>query len=88
MADCGMNLEASRQMVRMAANMVTEKKPNYSTYVAMAKKFATESCMDIVNECLQMHGGYGGLLSFVMAGGGAAALGVGCASDAFGSQPP
>lgn len=28
-------------------------------YCAMAKKFATDNCFDIVNDALQMHGGYG-----------------------------
>jgi alkylation response protein AidB-like acyl-CoA dehydrogenase len=33
-------------------------------YCAMAKKFATDNCFDIVNDALQMHGGYGYLQDY------------------------
>jgi isobutyryl-CoA dehydrogenase len=48
----GINLEASRLMVRHAANLLTEKSPNYSMYCSMAKKFATDKCFDVVNDAL------------------------------------
>lgn len=51
-------------MVRQAANMVTTKETNYTMYAAMAKKFATEKCSGIVNDALQMHGGYGYLKEY------------------------
>ena len=59
LAQMATDLEASRLMVRHGARMITEGEPNYTMYCAMAKKFATDKCFDIVNDCLQMHGGYG-----------------------------
>ena len=58
------DLEASRFMVRNAAQMVNDKSPNYSMYAAMAKKFATEKCHEVVDYSLQMHGGYGYLKEY------------------------
>ena len=46
-------------MVRHGANLIDAGDSNYTMYCAMAKKFATDKCFDIVNDCLQMHGGYG-----------------------------
>lgn len=57
-------LEASRLMVRHAARLLTEKAPNYTMYCAMAKKLATDRCFDVVNDALQMHGGYGYLKEY------------------------
>ena len=51
-------------MVRHAARLLTEKQPNYSMYCAMAKKVATDKCFDVVNDALQMHGGYGYLKEY------------------------
>ena len=59
LAQMATDLEASRLMVRHGARLITEREPNYTMYCAMAKKFATDKCFDIVNDCLQMHGGYG-----------------------------
>ena len=64
LADMAIALESSRLMVRNAATMVSEKSPNYSMYAAMSKKFATERCMKIVSDSLQMHGGYGYLKEY------------------------
>jgi alkylation response protein AidB-like acyl-CoA dehydrogenase len=58
------DLEASRLMVRHAADLLTHKSPNYTMYCSMAKKFATDKCFDIVNDSLQMHGGYGYLKEY------------------------
>jgi len=46
------DLEASRLMVRHGAKLLTEKSPNYTMYCAMAKRFATDHCFDIVNDAL------------------------------------
>lgn len=46
-------------MVRHGARLVTEGDPNKTMYCAMAKNFATDRCFYVVNDCLQMHGGYG-----------------------------
>lgn len=58
------DLEASRMMVRHGARMIDEQAENYTMYCAMAKKFATDKCWDITNDCLQMHGGYGYLQDY------------------------
>ena len=57
-------LEASRLMVRHGARLITERAPNYTMYCAMAKQYATDKCWLIVNDCLQMHGGYGYLQDY------------------------
>lgn len=48
----GIELEASRLMVRHAAKLLTNKEPNYTMYCSMAKKMATEKCFDVVNDAL------------------------------------
>jgi alkylation response protein AidB-like acyl-CoA dehydrogenase len=53
------DLEASRLMVRHGANLLQQNAPEYTMYCAMAKRFATDRCYNIVNDALQMHGGYG-----------------------------
>jgi alkylation response protein AidB-like acyl-CoA dehydrogenase len=58
------NLEASRLMVRHGAKLLDHKAPNTGMYCAMAKRFATDHCFDIVNYALQMHGGYGYLKEY------------------------
>jgi len=64
LASMATDLEASRLMVRHGARMFEEKEENYTMYCAMAKKFATDKCFDIVNDALQMHGGYGYLQDY------------------------
>jgi alkylation response protein AidB-like acyl-CoA dehydrogenase len=59
LADMATNLEAARLMIRSAAVAVNEKLPGATTKAAMAKRFATDVCFDIVNDALQLHGGYG-----------------------------
>ena len=60
----GTDLEASRLMVRHAAQLLTNHEPNYTMYCSMAKLFATERCFTIVDDALQMHGGYGYLSEY------------------------
>jgi alkylation response protein AidB-like acyl-CoA dehydrogenase len=38
---------------------VGEREPAATTLAAMAKRFATDVGFEIVNGCLQLHGGYG-----------------------------
>jgi alkylation response protein AidB-like acyl-CoA dehydrogenase len=64
LAQMAIDLEASRLMVRHAANLLTDKAPNYTMYCSMAKKFATDKGFDIANDALQMHGGYGYLKEY------------------------
>jgi len=58
------DLEASRLMVRNGARLLEQNAPEYTMYCAMAKRFATDRCYDIVNNSLQMHGGYGYLQDY------------------------
>ena len=57
-------LEAARLMIRSAAARLDAKDPEATAYCAMAKRFATDVCFEIVNQALQMHGGYGYLQDF------------------------
>jgi alkylation response protein AidB-like acyl-CoA dehydrogenase len=58
-ADFATDLEAARLMVRRAASAVTNREPGGTRLAAMAKKFATDVGFEVVNGCLQLHGGYG-----------------------------
>ena len=58
-ADYATELEAARLMVRRAATAVTDGEPGATRLAAMAKRHATDAGFDIVNGCLQLHGGYG-----------------------------
>ncbi|QCI67563.1 acyl-CoA dehydrogenase family protein [Phreatobacter stygius] len=58
-ADYATELEAARLMVRRAAVAVGAKEPRATTLAAMAKRFATDVGFEVVNGCLQLHGGYG-----------------------------
>jgi len=64
LAKMATDLEASRLMVRHGANTLLNKDPNATMYCAMAKKFATDKCFDVVNDALQLHGGYGYLQDY------------------------
>ncbi len=59
LADMATGLEASRLMVWRAAAALDGCEPDASGRVAMAKLFATETCWKIVDDALQIHGGYG-----------------------------
>ncbi len=59
LADMATSLEASRLMVWRAAAALDGKEPDATLRCAMAKVFATEACWKIVDEALQIHGGYG-----------------------------
>ena len=59
LADMATELEAARLMVRQAAVKVTKSTPDCTAKAAMAKQFATDVGFRIVNEALQIHGGYG-----------------------------
>ena len=59
LADMATELVAARQMVRLAAAKLDAGARDASTYCAMAKRFATDAGFTVVNEALQLHGGYG-----------------------------
>ena len=57
-------LVASRSMVRNAALALDNGHPDTVQLCSMAKLFATDNCFEIVNDALQMHGGYGYLKDY------------------------
>jgi alkylation response protein AidB-like acyl-CoA dehydrogenase len=65
-ADMATNLEAGRMMIYRAADALDRADPQASMYSAMGKRFATDYGFDIVNEALQIHGGYGYLKDYGM----------------------
>ncbi len=58
LADMDTRVEASRLLVRKAANKKDTKTP-YSVDAAMAKLFAAETATEVTNKAVQLHGGYG-----------------------------
>eukprot|EP01083_Nonionella_stella_P047861 128114_1 len=58
-ADMATELHAARLMVRDAARALDRKDPNATINCAMAKRFATDIGFKVVNDALQLHGGYG-----------------------------
>jgi len=59
LADMATNLVAARQMVRLGAFKLDNADPEATLHCAMAKRFATDVCFEVVNDSLQLHGGYG-----------------------------
>jgi len=64
LADMATELEAARLMVWQAAAKLDAAAPDKTPACAMAKRFATDACFEIVNQALQLHGGYGYLKDF------------------------
>jgi len=64
LADMATELEAARQLLYTAARKLDAKEPDASVSAAMAKRFATDVGFQVVNEALQLHGGYGYLQDF------------------------
>jgi alkylation response protein AidB-like acyl-CoA dehydrogenase len=58
-ADFATELEAARLMLYRAAAAVGAKEPGATRLAAMAKRLATDTGYEVVNGCLQLHGGYG-----------------------------
>jgi alkylation response protein AidB-like acyl-CoA dehydrogenase len=58
-ADYATALDAARLLLHRAAVAVGESDPGATRLAAEAKRFATDAGFDVVNGCLQMHGGYG-----------------------------
>ncbi|WP_370303427.1 acyl-CoA dehydrogenase family protein [Pseudooceanicola sp.] len=64
LADMEIELQAARTFLRQAAWKLDQKHPDATKFCAMAKKFVTEAGSRIVNQCLQLHGGYGYLADY------------------------
>ena len=58
-ADFATELEAGRLLLRRAALAVAKEEPGATRLAAMAKRLATDTGYEVVNGCLQLHGGYG-----------------------------
>ncbi|WP_432222185.1 acyl-CoA dehydrogenase family protein [Flavobacterium sp. TMP13] len=58
LADMATEIEASELLLHKAAFLKQEHKP-VTTMGAMAKMFASEVCVKVANEAVQIHGGYG-----------------------------
>ncbi len=64
LADMEIELQASRVFLRQAAWKLDSGAPDAPAHCAMAKKFVTEAGSKVVNQCLQLHGGYGYLADY------------------------
>ena len=57
-ADMGMKVEASRLLIQKAAWLLDQGKSNTKA-ASFAKAFASDSCMQITTDAVQIYGGYG-----------------------------
>jgi acyl-CoA dehydrogenase len=64
LADMATDLEAARALLYIAAAKVTANAPDKSRFSAMAKRLSTDSGSAIVNQALQLFGGYGYLRDY------------------------
>ncbi len=64
LADMATDLEAARALLYLAAAKVTDGAPDKTRFSAMAKRLATDSGSKIVNDALQLFGGYGYLKDY------------------------
>ncbi|WP_300537465.1 acyl-CoA dehydrogenase family protein [Sphingosinicella sp.] len=64
LADMETELQAARILLYAAAAKVTAQAPDKTKFSAMAKRFATDTGMSVVDRALQMFGGYGYLQDY------------------------
>ena len=64
LADMATDLEAARALLYLAAAKVTDNAPDKSRFSAMAKRLATDNGSKVVNDALQLFGGYGYLKDY------------------------
>jgi len=64
LADMEIELQAARTFLRQAAWKLDTGAPDATKFCAMAKRLVTETGSSIVNQCLQLHGGYGYLADY------------------------
>ncbi len=63
-ADYATGVESARLMLHRAAAALDQRAPNATRLAAMAKRLATDTGFEVVNGCLQLHGGYGYLRDY------------------------
>src|SRR5436853_822970 len=59
LADMATQVEAARLLVYQAAWLADRKELRFTREASMAKLFASEIAVQVANECVQIHGGYG-----------------------------
>jgi len=64
LADMEIELQAARTFLRQAAWKLDTGAPDATKFCAMAKRLVTETGSNVVNQCLQLHGGYGYLADY------------------------
>ena len=64
LADMEIEMQAARTFLRQAAWKLDIGAPDATKFCAMAKKFVTETGSKVVDQCLQLHGGYGYLADY------------------------
>ena len=64
LADMATQLAGARALLYQAAHKVTNDAPDKTQFAAMAKLMATENGSRVVNDALQLHGGYGYLRDY------------------------
>jgi alkylation response protein AidB-like acyl-CoA dehydrogenase len=64
LADMASELDTARLLLWRAATSLDREDPNRTLHCAMAKRVATDAGFHVVNEALQLHGGYGYLKDF------------------------
>ncbi|MEK9708429.1 MAG: acyl-CoA dehydrogenase family protein, partial [Alphaproteobacteria bacterium] len=64
LADMASELVSARLMLHRAAWMLDKNMHGTTVAAAMAKRLATDTGFDVVNQALQLHGGYGYLKEF------------------------
>lgn len=64
LADMATGLETSRNMLWRAASALDANHPDKVTLCAMAKRYVTDTCYEVADQALQLHGGYGYLREY------------------------
>ncbi|MEI7715161.1 MAG: acyl-CoA dehydrogenase family protein [Mycobacterium sp.] len=64
LADMATSLETSRLMLWRAASALDADDPNKVELCAMAKRYVTDTCFEVADKALQLHGGYGYLREY------------------------
>jgi alkylation response protein AidB-like acyl-CoA dehydrogenase len=64
LADMATGLETSRNMLWRAASALDDNHPDKVALCAMAKRYVTDTCYEVADQALQLHGGYGYLREY------------------------
>ncbi|EFG76305.1 acyl-CoA dehydrogenase, C-terminal domain protein [Mycobacterium parascrofulaceum ATCC BAA-614] len=64
LADMATGLETSRMMLWRAADALDNDDPDKVELCAMGKRYVTDTCFDVADKALQLHGGYGYLREY------------------------